>query len=153
VSEVDYFYHHQGTAVIEPLKLIQKAWISYFQSPTVSLTEARPCCHKQNAEFRCLNSNMAHRGENSSEVQVELGQGQAPVRISKLVLELLMLLWPWSKRRCTFECYNAVKVKVKFRTGALQHWSLTGLLYSDPEEVPSFISRGAAHQAARSDLS
>jgi hypothetical protein len=40
------------------------------------------------------------------------------------------------------------KVKtVKFRGGALQHYSLNGLLYSDPKGVPSFISRGATHQA------
>jgi hypothetical protein len=42
-----------------------------------------------------------------------------------------------------------VKVKVKFRSGALQNYSLNSLLYSDPHGVPSFISRGAAHQAAR----
>jgi hypothetical protein len=41
-----------------------------------------------------------------------------------------------------------VKGKVKFRGGALQHYSHIGLLYSDPKGVPSFISRGAAHQAA-----
>jgi hypothetical protein len=39
--------------------------------------------------------------------------------------------------------------KVKFHGGALQHYSRIGLLYSDPKGVPSFISRGAAHQAAR----
>jgi hypothetical protein len=36
--------------------------------------------------------------------------------------------------------------KVKFRGGALQHYSLIGLLYSDPKGVPSFISTGAAHK-------
>jgi hypothetical protein len=39
-------------------------------------------------------------------------------------------------------------IKVKFRGGALQHYSRIGILYSDPKGVPSFISRSAAHQAA-----
>jgi hypothetical protein len=43
---------------------------------------------------------------------------------------------------------NEGKGKVKFRGGVLQHYSLNSLLYSDPKGVPSFISRGAAHQAA-----
>jgi hypothetical protein len=42
--------------------------------------------------------------------------------------------------------FRHVKVKVKFRSGALQHYSLNGLLYSDPHGAPLFISRGAAHQ-------
>jgi hypothetical protein len=41
-----------------------------------------------------------------------------------------------------------LEVKVKFRGEALQHYSRTGLLYSYPKGVPSFISRGAAHQTA-----
>jgi hypothetical protein len=45
---------------------------------------------------------------------------------------------------CTGNC--VVKKKVMSRGGAFQHCSRTGLLYSDPEGVPSFISRGAAHQ-------
>jgi hypothetical protein len=41
------------------------------------------------------------------------------------------------------------KVKVKFRGGALQHYSRNGLLYSDTKGVPSFISRDAVYQATR----
>jgi len=72
VIKADYFCHHQGTAVIEVLKLIQKAWISYFQSLNVSVIEAR---HKQKAQFRCIYSNKVYRGENSSEVRAQRGQG------------------------------------------------------------------------------
>jgi hypothetical protein len=35
-----------------------------------------------------------------------------------------------------------------FGGGAYQHCSHAGLLYSNPNGVPSFISRGAPHQAA-----
>jgi hypothetical protein len=38
---------------------------------------------------------------------------------------------------------------VCFGGGAYQHCSHEGLLYSHPNGVPSFISRGAAHPAAR----
>jgi hypothetical protein len=37
---------------------------------------------------------------------------------------------------------------VCFGGGAYQHCSHEGLLYSHPNGVPSFISRGAAYQAA-----
>jgi hypothetical protein len=62
---------------------------------------------------------------------------------------------------CSFCAHNFAKVsnadhsifvsckgKVKFHGGALQHYSRISLLYSDPKGVPSFTSRGAAHQAA-----
>ena len=44
---------------------------------------------------------------------------------------------------------NTLKVKrLKGRSGVFQHCCRLGGLYSYPKWVPSFISRGAAHQAA-----
>jgi hypothetical protein len=38
------------------------------------------------------------------------------------------------------------KIKVKVAGGVLWHFSHLGFLYPDPEEVPSFISRGASRR-------
>jgi hypothetical protein len=46
------------------------------------------------------------------------------------------------------ESWDLLSVVVCFDGGAYQHCSHEGLLYSHPNGVPSFISRGAAHKAA-----